>query len=130
MVLLAHNFTPHDHSVPHYHGSERITHSHDDHHYHHNNHKNDDHDNHNENHLFHHYQHSDELLVEFTPGYSCAFNLKTKTYSTEFSKKLTAFFATIEKPPLIRSIYNPERPTSLHILPYYIQLKAPPALAV
>jgi Tat protein secretion system quality control protein TatD with DNase activity len=114
-VLLAHNFTPHQHD------SEQTTHHHG------HDHDDDDHDDGNEKNSFHYFQHIGESGIEYTYGQFIKYEVQKKVFETAFIKLASIVLSDFEKPPLIVPLARTEHLSTPQTLPYFFQLKAPPA---
>lgn len=114
-VLLAHSFTPHQHDInqtTHHHG-----HDHND----------DDHEGGNEKNSFQYFQHIGETGIEYTSGQSSNYEVQKKVLETAFIKLADIVLSHFEKPPLIIPLARTEHLSIPQTLPYFFQLKAPPA---
>lgn len=114
-VLLAHNFTPHQHYI------EQTTHHHE------HDHNDHDHDGGNEKNSFHLFQHIGEYGMEYTFGQFTKYDVQKKAYETAFMTLAGIFLSHFEKPPLIVLHKRTERLSIPQTLPYFFPLKAPPA---
>jgi len=116
-VLLAHNFTPHQHHT------EQTTHHHGHDHNH------DDHEGGNEESSFHYFHHTGESGIEFTYGQFIKYDVQKKAFETTFIKLAGIVLSHFEKPPLILPLARKEQLSIPQTLPYFFPLKAPPACA-
>jgi hypothetical protein len=114
-VLLAHNFTPHQHHT------EQTTHHHG------HDHNDDDHDDDNETNSFQYFQHIGESGIEYTSGQFIKYDVQKKTLETAFIKLASIVLSHFEKPPLITPLARTERLSIPKTQPYFFPLKAPPA---
>ncbi|TAG11433.1 MAG: hypothetical protein EAZ35_03010 [Sphingobacteriia bacterium] len=114
-VLLAHDFTPHQHHTLH------TAH----HHVHH--HNDDNQDGGDENNSFHLFQHIGETLIEYTCGEFSKYDEHKNGYQTYAIKSANIFLSIFEKPPLIVPLLRREHLTIQQRSPYFFLLKAPPA---
>ncbi len=114
-VLLAHNFTPHQHDT------EQTSHHHG------HDHNDDDHKGDNEKNSFHHFQHIAESGIEYTSGQFIKYDIQKKVFETAFIKLASIVLSHFEKPPLIVPLARTEQLSITQTLPYFFQLKAPPA---
>ena len=114
-VLLAHNFTPHQHET------EQTTHHHG------HDHNDDNHDGGNEKNSFHYFQHIGASAIEFTSGYSTNYDIQKKVYETAFIKLESIFLSHFEKPPLLVPLIRTAHLSIPQARPYFFLLKAPPA---
>ncbi len=113
-VLLAHNFTPHQHD------SEQTAHHHG------HDHNDDDHEEDNNENGFHLLQHIG-VTVEYIAVQSVKIETRKIADSTTFIHVAQHFIKHFEKPPLIVLLIRTENFSVQHIIPYYFPLKAPPA---
>ncbi len=114
-VLLAHNFTPHQHDT------EQTTHHHG------HDHNDDDHGGGNEKNPFHFFQHFGESGIEYTSGQFIKYDVRKKVFETAFIQLTGIFFSSFEKPPLIVPLLRTEHLSIQQTIPYFFLLKAPPA---
>ncbi len=114
-VLLAHNFTPHQHAI------EQTTHHHG------HDHNDDDHDDGTEKDSFHFFQHIGESVIEYTSGQFIKYDVEKKAYETVVVGLASIFLNHFEKPPLIVPLAQTEHLSIPQTRPYFFQLKAPPA---
>lgn len=118
-VLLAHNFTPHQH-----HKTAAINHHHD-----HDKHSHDDHDDDSEHNTgpFHHFQHIAESGIEYTSGnFFKSFGLE-KSFKEFCNRPEIIVLHPIQKPLLIAHFERSGQVFLSQKIPYFFQLKAPPA---
>ena len=115
-VLLAHNFTPHQHDT------EQTTHHHG-----HDHNDDDDHDGGDEKNSFHFFQHIGESGIEYTSGQFIKYDVQKKVYETAVIKLANIFLSHFEKPPLIVPLLRTEHLSIQQTRPYFFLLKAPPA---
>lgn len=114
-VLLAHNFTPHQHEkeqAAHHHG-------HDD--------DDDDHEDDNNENVFHLLQHTAVTGVEYIAVQSVKTETQKNVDASTFIHLAQHFIKHFEKPPLIVLLIRTEDFSVQHIIPYFFPLKAPPA---
>jgi len=114
-VLLAHNFTPHQHDT------EQATHHHS------HDHNDDDHEGGNEENSFHYFQHIGETGIEYTSGQFINYEVQKKGFESDFIKWASIVLNHFEKPPLIRPLARTGRLSIQQTQPYFFPLKAPPA---
>jgi hypothetical protein len=114
-VLLAHNFTPHQHDT------EQVTHHHG------HDHNDDDHDGGDEKNSFHYFQHIGESGIEFTSGKFIKYDVQKKALETAFIKLASIVLSHFEKPPLITPLARTEHLSIPKTQPYFFPVKAPPA---
>jgi hypothetical protein len=115
-VLLAHNFTPHQH------GTEKVHHHHHGH-----DHNDDGHNDENETNPFHYFQHNGEMGIEFVSGNTFKLGVRKIFCKAAFITLYDIFFTPFEKPPLIVPLTRTERIAIPKTQPYFFPLKAPPA---
>lgn len=113
-VLLAHNFTPHQHNI------EQTTHHHGHDHHH------DDHDDDNQKNAFHFFQHIGAPGIEFISAQFIKYDHKKKWHETAFLNLTNAFLSDFEKPPLLVPIIQSGQLFIQQTMPHFFPIKAPP----
>lgn len=119
-VLLAHNFTPHQHNE-----AKHVDHDHDtDHHHDHDNSKNEDSEDPSD--IFHHFEHIGEAGVVFTSTQYIRNIEKKRITETGLLQIFNFVICAIEKPPLLNQVVRKEHPALPQSFDYFFLLKAPP----
>ena len=113
-VLLAHNFTPHQHHLV-----QTAHHGHD--------HNDDDHEDSNNENAFHLLQHIGVTGVEYISVQSVKLVVQKKVEESSFINMALLVVKQLEKPPLIVPPLRTENFSVQQTSPYFFPLKAPPA---
>ena len=114
-VLLAHNFTPHQHDTE----QPAQHHGHD--------HNDDDHEDGNTENAFHLLQHIGVTGVEYIAVQPVKLETLKTVDATSFINLAQHLIKHFEKPPLIVPLLRTEDFSVQQISPYFFLLKAPPA---
>ncbi len=114
-VLLAHNFTPHQHDT------EKTAHHHG------HDHNDDDHEDGNNENAFHLLQHIGVTGIEYIAVQPVKLKTQKIVDATSFINLAQHLIKHFEKPPLIVPLLRTEDFSVQLISPYFFPLKAPPA---
>jgi hypothetical protein len=127
-VLLTHNFTPHHHNaeLPHYHHDQ---HHHD--HHHNTAHRENENKEGDDSNPFETFDHIGSTETQYIPVLNIGNqSIQKKINASVFIKVLAVIISHFEKPPLLTHRAREDDPFLFQSLPYFFQLKAPPALFI